>query len=368
MAKHSTFFAARIQDAITGPKNAFLRWRGWVEAIVPFIGYGTDDQIRVLARVVLIPAKDADFFRRRAETFRHQRGWRSFIANPLPYCAATLTIGDTNVDLVTDRQGYIDVRIVNPGLEPGWHHVTLSTSQAQPTQATIQIISSSVSIGFVSDIDDTVLTTYLPRPLIAGWNTFALTEEARKTVAGMAEMYQEFVEQYPGAPLIYVSTGAWNTVPFLRRFLRRHGFPDGPFLLTDWGPTNTGWFRSGRDHKKRSLHELARDFPGIKWVLIGDDGQHDPQIYSEFAELRPDRVAAIGIRQLSPGEQFLSHGTPVTINHDDPMTWRPDSAPEVRGPDGFSLHPQLLEAIAGRLTPAPATGRRRFSRRGNRRK
>ena len=45
-------------------------------------------------------------------------------------------------------------------------------------------------------------------------------------------------------------------------------------ILTDWGPTNTGWFRSGQQHKRSSLRRLARDFPHIQWLLIGDDGQH----------------------------------------------------------------------------------------------
>jgi phosphatidate phosphatase APP1 len=46
--------------------------------------------------------------------------------------------------------------------------------------------------------------------------------------------------------MFYLSTGAWNVAPAVRRFLGRHGYPQGPMLLTDWGPTNTGWFRSGR--------------------------------------------------------------------------------------------------------------------------
>jgi len=64
---------------------------------------------------------------------------------------------------------------------------------------------------------------------------------------------------------------------------------------TAWGPTNTGWFRSGQDHKRACLDRLAKDFPKIKWLLIGDDGQHDPKIYQDFAEARPKRVEAIRV-------------------------------------------------------------------------
>ena len=73
--------------------------------------------------------------------------------------------------------------------------------------------------------------------------------------------------------------------------------------MTDWGPTNTGWFRSGQEHKRAALHRLAREFPHIRWILVGDDGQHDPRIYGDFARDRPDLVEAIAIRELTPAEQ-----------------------------------------------------------------
>ncbi len=50
---------------------------------------------------------------------------------------------------------------------------------------------------------------------------------------------------HPGLPVIYLSTGAWNVVPTLSRFLSRNLYPRGALLLTDWGPTHDRWFRSG---------------------------------------------------------------------------------------------------------------------------
>ena len=127
----------------------------------------------------------------------------------------------------------------------------------------------------------------------------------------MATFYRELIDSHPGMPVIYLSTGAWNSAPSLTRFLRRTGYPPGPMLLTDWGPTHTGWFRSGQDHKRSALARLARELPHVKWLLVGDDGQNDPKIYTEFAGRRPDSVRAIAIRQLSVGEQVLSHGIPL---------------------------------------------------------
>ena len=110
----------------------------------------------------------------------------------------------------------------------------------------------------------------------------------------MAVLYERLVTAHPGAPVFYLSTGAWNVAPTLTRFLSRHLYPAGPLLLTDWGPTADRWFRSGREHKRATLARLAREFPDVRWLLIGDDGQHDQEIYREFAAAHPENVAGGG--------------------------------------------------------------------------
>ena len=89
------------------------------------------------------------------------------------------------------------------------------------------------------------MVTRLPRPFVAAWNVFVRHENAREAVPGMARLYAELRSGDQDVPVVYLSTGAWNAAPTLARFLRRHRYPAGPLLLTDWGPTNSGWFRSG---------------------------------------------------------------------------------------------------------------------------
>ena len=112
-------------------------------------------------------------------------------------------------------------------------------------------------------------------------------------------------------------------------------------LLTDWGPTNTGWFRSGQAHKRQSLLQLSIDFPNIRWLLVGDDGQHDPEIYGEFARNDAPRVRAIAIRELNPAEQLLAHGTVEPIEpieeHEHP------EVETITAPDGRGLLRQLRD-------------------------
>ena len=149
------------------------------------------------------------------------------------------------------------------------------------------------------------------------------------------------------------SSGAWNTARTLRRFLARHGFPAGPLLLTDFGPTVTGWFRSGRAHKKTSLDRLFETFPQVRWVLIGDDGQADPEIYAAAAQEHPDRVVAIGIRTMTRTERAIATAGAAK---DDAVTARPSrpaekvtapvDVPVVVAPDGDALAAGLEEVPA----------------------
>ncbi|MDO4783799.1 MAG: DUF2183 domain-containing protein [Propionibacteriaceae bacterium] len=332
------FFAARAEDRWNQFRGSLLRRWDWVASVIPFTGYGTDQQLRVLARVVLRPKGQPPLLTA-AEAFLHRRGWRNFMAVPVVREPVRLSVGDEHLDLVTDRGGYIDIRIKNPGLQPGWRTVSLVTAEREPVEAPLLVVPSEVTFGIVSDIDDTIISTLLPRPFIAAWNSFVLTEQARQPVIGMARLYQKLLDEHPGSPLIFVSTGSWNTHPFLTRFMTRYGFPPGPMLLTDWGPTNTGWFRSGAEHKRRALRELARDFPNIRWLLIGDDGQHDPALYAEFASLQPEHVRARAIRQLTFTESFLAHGLGDLTQRE--QEWTPDTAPEVRGADGDELGAKL---------------------------
>ncbi|MHA6509401.1 App1 family protein [Tessaracoccus sp. Y1736] len=333
------FIAARIEDRINSLVNRALNKRGWEESILAFTGYGTSEQLRILGRVVLRPSADLGIVQA-ASALIYRRGWRNFLGSAKVGARITVVIGDVRIPVHADRGGYIDVRVRNPGLPPGWHSVTLEGAGGSSALASLQVIADDVDFGIVSDIDDTILSTWLPRPMVAAWNSFVVTEQARQAVPGMARLYQQLLAAHPGSPIIFVSTGAWNTYPMIQRFTARHGIPQGAMLLTDWGPTNTGWFRSGPDHKRRCLRELARDLPQIRWLLVGDDGQHDPDLYAEFAALQPEHVRARAIRQLTPGEHTLAHGLPMKVPATEER-WEPDMAPEVRAPDGDGLGDRL---------------------------
>lgn len=338
MAPSDRHVAARIDDVFNAVRNRLFRRRGWRPRIVPYAGYGSTRRVRVLARVLLAPRPDGPPDDGRTIAARQQatRGWRRFLTTPIPGAQVTVEAGGRPYHLVANRRGYVDA-VIDAELPPGWHDLPIRVDQGRPSGLRVLVVGDEPTVGVVSDIDDTAMITHLPRPLLAAWNTFVLRESARVAVRGMAELSERLLAEHPGAPVVYLSTGAWNVAPTLTRFLARNGFPDGPLLLTDWGPTNTGWVRSGRQHKANSLRRLAHDLPNVRWLLVGDDGQHDPEIYDGFAAEHPDRVVGTAIRQLTATQQALTT---------TPSVHRPPTAavPVIAARDGFELAAKLRAA------------------------
>lgn len=332
-------YAARLEDHVNRAAVAVLRRRGWVPTVQVNRGYGAAEGVRgphatpwvrVFGRVVM--GRPTGHNRATASI----RGWRSFVTAQVEHAPVRVEVDGVTFDVRSDRSGLVDA-VLQVSLSPGHHRVTMTAHDGGTGHGEVVVVGPACRTGLVSDIDDTAMVTALPRPLIAAWNTFVREETVRAEVPGMAQLYRQYLTRNPQAFVVYLSTGAWNTAPFLRRFLRRHGFPVGPLLLTDWGPTNTGWFRSGRAHKLAALRRLRWELPDLRWLLVGDDGQHDPDIYSEIAREAPETVQAIALRELTAAEHVLSHGLPLPEDGGAPV-----SVPVISGPDGYRIAERLV--------------------------
>jgi phosphatidate phosphatase APP1 len=321
---------ARLEYRFHRFREKRARKRGLTPTVIPYAGYGSTSWIRVLSRVLLSEPGAVDDFR-----YKKIRGWRSFTSVPVNDVTVIIGVGGVERRVTADRGGVVD-EVIEVSLSPGWHTITVRTEESESVEAPVFVVDPNATIGVISDVDDTVMVTAIPRPLLAAWNTFVLDEHARTPVPGMAVLYEKLVRDHPGSPVIYLSTGAWNVAPTLTRFLSRHLYPPGPLLLTDWGPTHDRWFRSGRAHKEDSLARLAAEFPRLRWILVGDDGQHDEDLYGNFAAAHPQSVAVIAIRQLSGGEAVLAGGRTKAEKHD-----ADDLVHRVYAPDGAGLADQL---------------------------
>jgi len=132
-------------------------------------------------------------------------------------------------------------------------------------------------ISVISDIDDTIKETNVTagaRVILR--NTFL---RAMQEVPGMATVYKRWWER--GAAFHYVSNSPWQLIPSLLEFFHTHMFPPGSahlrlhdsMLKTYFARTPPG------EHKRRSIRELLMDFPERKFILIGDSGEIDMEMY-----------------------------------------------------------------------------------------
>lgn len=311
--------------------KAARRWH-FIPQTIAYQGYGSTSWVRVLGRVVLTskPTPGSQAEQAAQNGNQNVRGWRAFTSVPIQFTEVQIEVGGVTARVHADRGGIVDT-VVQVSLTPGWHTVELRAEGTEPVKTKVFVIAPDAKLGIVSDIDDTIMVTALPRPFLALWNTFVLNERARMATPGMAVLMDRLLVEHPEAPVIYLSTGPWNAAPTLARFITRNMYPPGALLLTDWGLTNDRWFRSGQEHKRRNLELLAQEFPNMRWLLFGDNGQHDEAIYSHFARQHGDRVAAIGIRQLSAGEAVLAGGHSESGDHTG------SSVPWIYSPDGAGL-------------------------------
>jgi phosphatidate phosphatase APP1 len=200
----------------------------------------------------------------------------------------------------TDKEGFFRVRFEGPLPRGSWLLRATPSGKAlraEPVEGRALVHSKDAGIGIISDIDDTVLLTGVRDKAGLIRRVLLSTPDDMETFDGAADLYQRLVAA--GAPLVFVSGSPWNLEPRLRSFFELRKFPLAPMLLKDLGigPEADSLF----DHevyKLRCIEEVMATLPARRFLLVGDSGEHDPEIYARVARERPDRVAGTYIRRV----------------------------------------------------------------------
>jgi phosphatidate phosphatase APP1 len=225
--------------------------------------------------------------------------WRNLVAfykrlesDEVPGARLRARLGRRSVEATSDREGYFSVELDGLSLQPGWHEVDLE-SLHRPVKAKGRVLvpSPRARFGVVSDIDDTVLWSNVGNKLKMVLALALSDARTRKPFPGVAALYRAL---HAGVnPLFYVSKSPWNLYPPLVEFLELQGLPPGPLVLRDFG------LRMNRNHKTQAIEEILRTYPPLKFVLLGDSGENDPEIYADIVRRFPERVRVIYIRSVS---------------------------------------------------------------------
>jgi phosphatidate phosphatase APP1 len=279
--------------------------------IVGYRGFGTAERVLVLGRVL----QDAGVRAPSAEQSR----WRNLVASlrriesdPLPFARVRAQLAAHSStrpeEIVADDEGFLRhwVTTGSPLPAPGWHPVSLDLADppngmAIRASARVLTPAPTATFGVVSDMDDTVLQSEVTSFLRAARMVLLENALTRLPFPGVAAFYRALERGATGAdanPIFYVSSSPWNLYDVIDGFLDAQRIPTGPLLLRDWdfGRLNERHAR----HKGTAIREILDTYPELPFLLIGDSGQEDPEIYTELVREYPARIRAVYIRNVTP--------------------------------------------------------------------
>lgn len=306
--------------------------------IEPYLGHGGAAGVVVRGRVLDAPPRSEAVAGEGAGA-AVRRTLRDFLTDELPGVPLRVTVAETAVETSTDAEGYFLARLPDcAGLRSPWTVGTVELAGdyrglTGPHSASVEVRvpGPAARFGVISDVDDTVLETGVQRVGRMIHKTFTGSALTRTPFAGAAELYRDLAAGVN--PVFYVSSSPWNLHAFLVAFLRHHGFPLGPVLLRDLLGT-----RAGREQKHGRIEEVLELHPDLRFVLVGDSGEKDPEIYADIVRAHPDRILAVYIREvrLDPGDGRVEEVT-ASWDHEVPFVLAADSEAVRRHAAGLGL-------------------------------
>jgi phosphatidate phosphatase APP1 len=293
----------------------------------PYIGHGDAEGMVVRGRV-LDDAPPSDAVQGEGVVAAVRRTLRHFMTDELPGVPLRIVVAGETVEAVSDSEGYFRVSLrPNPdAVVSPWTTGTVALggryrgiTDPHTTPLEVRVPGPGARFGIVSDIDDTVLETGVQRVGRMIRQTLTGSALTRTPFPGAAQLYRDLAAEQN--PVFYVSSSPWNLHAFLMAFLRHRRFPIGPILLRDLLGTH-----AGREQKAERIQEILDHHRRLPFVLIGDSGEEDPQIYADIVRGNPGRILAVYIREvrLDPGDGRVEKVSGAWT-HDVPFVLAADS-------------------------------------------
>lgn len=275
--------------------------------IFPYRGHGTPEALFIKGRVLegkgIARSNAGDTTRANLRNML-----RRFASAEIPFARVRARCEGHEAETVADEEGFFDLRfeLATPlETRTAWRpvEVELSWPGGREARATGSVlVPARARFAVISDLDDTVVrssvTSFLKMVRIA----LLHNAHTRLPFEGVAAFYHALQkgmgEEFN--PIFYVSSSPWNLYDLLEDFLDVHGVPAGPLFLKDWSPTAV---RGHEKHKLGVIRTLLSTYPELPFVLVGDSGERDPEIYRTVVREHPGRIRAIYIRDVTTGER-----------------------------------------------------------------
>ncbi|WP_191858091.1 App1 family protein [Hanstruepera ponticola] len=290
--------------------------------IITFQSYGTQNHFYLRGRALedeSINLEAKGWFNLFINSFKR------FESDEVKHVAINLRLpNDKVISTTTDEHGYfrVEENLTNLQLlcnSEGWLPIVASYKDVN-IQRVIQnenrfpaemlIPSETSEFGVISDIDDTILHTGVVSKLKwrVLYNTIFKGAFRREPLKGAAEFYHLLHRGKSGKnanPIFYVSHSPWNMYRYLEYFLKKHNFPKGPILLRSMSTVFKRNTTDEKPQKQLEIMHILKTYPDLNFILIGDSGEHDADIYMEIAQSYPNRVKAIYLRSVKHEEKML---------------------------------------------------------------
>ncbi|MEJ7739158.1 MAG: phosphatase domain-containing protein [Chitinophagaceae bacterium] len=298
----------------SGWKKKFLLWLGLTTdpVIKVYNGYGHKNQLVIYGHVLHLSPLSTNRFSRNIfyNTFSVLR---LFMVRPYAGATVTLQWGNEHYEARTEDDGFFRIEW-NPfqTLSPGWHPVQVNLVQpVEDTESTVTVGQGDVYVphsnqyACVSDIDDTFLISHSSNLRKRLFVLLTKNAHSRKPFEGVVNHYQLLSTAGTNPdmpnPFFYVSSSEWNLYNHILEFSHKHNLPKGIYLLSQLKRLSQV-MKTGQNKHATKFMRIARIFesyPENKYILLGDDTQEDPNIYSAIVEHFPGKVRCVYIRHVN---------------------------------------------------------------------
>lgn len=278
--------------------------------ITPYMGFGNSEKIFLRGRV-LADKGFRDSMKTDGKWRNLKNMYRHFETDEVPNARIKAFFQSVEKEVTTDKEGYFDVEL-KPFNKPNaelWHDVGFELLEPQDEDekkitaiGRALIPPDTAKFGIISDIDDTILKTDVGNKVKMIMTTILSNAHTRVPFEGVAAFYRALQNGISGNennPIFYVSSSPYNLYKLLVKFLELQEIPLGPIFLKDFG-THTP-FTSGdhTTHKLENIKKVLETYPHLQFVLVGDDGEQDPEIYRRVVKEYPNKIRAIYIRKVN---------------------------------------------------------------------
>lgn len=168
-------------------------------------------------------------------------------------------------------------------------------STAEPIDCEVELLMNQ-GLSVISDIDDTIKESTVSNRRELLLNTFV---REFRSVDGMAAIYRTWRES--GADFHYISSSPWQLFGPLQAMQSNSGFPTGTFHLRNFRLRDQFLKKVmliRRKGKATEIKRLIKNLPARKYILVGDSGEKDPEIYHKICRRFPDQITGLFIREV----------------------------------------------------------------------